>query len=155
MLKKCVKRAFVFLLCVSYLVINPHFSFFSVKNVYALPSSVMVKGTSVNVRSGPGTSYSLLGTVPLGYKLTPTESLNDATGNGKTWYRFRYNNQNAYIRSDFTKEMSTYVYDAAFENDLNIKGLTRFIIIAFRVKSERTAICPLNDFFHSAANQIC
>ncbi len=122
MLKKCVKRAFVFLLCVSYLVINPHFSFFSVKNVYALPSSVMVKGTSVNVRSGPGTSYSLLGTVPLGYKLTPTESLNDATGNGKTWYRFRYNNQNAYIRSDFTKEMSTYVYDAAFENDLNIKG---------------------------------
>ena len=122
MLKKCVKRAFVFLLCFSYLVVSPHFRFLGVKIVYALPSSVMVKGTSVNMRSGPGTNYSLVGTLPLGYKLTPIEALSDASGNGKTWYKFKYNNQNAYIRTDFTKEMSTYVYDAAFENDLNMKG---------------------------------
>ena len=82
MLKKHLKKAFVFLMCVSLIVIEPHLSFFSVLYTYALPSSVFVKGTSVNIRSGPGTSYSILGTVPLGYKLTPTDSFSDTSGNG-------------------------------------------------------------------------
>ena len=122
MLRKCLKRAFAFLVCVSFLVVNPNLSRFSVYFTYALPSSVMIKGTQVNIRSGPGTNYSILGTLPLGYKLTPTSSLDDSSGNGKTWYRFAYNNQNAYVRSDFTKEMSTYVYDANFEAELTMKG---------------------------------
>ena len=122
MLKKCMKRAFVFLMCVSFFIVDPHFIFFSAIYTYALPSAVSVKGTSVNIRSGPGTAYSLLGTVPLGYKIAPLESISDSSGNGKTWYRFRYNDQNAYIRSDFTKEMSTYSYDATFEAELNMQG---------------------------------
>ena len=122
MLRKWLKRAFVFLVCYSILTSLPPIRYIGVICTYALPSSVSIKGTSVNVRSGPGTSYSILGTVPLGFKLSPTDLLSDTSGNGKSWYRFRYNNQNAYIRSDFTKEMSTYVYDASFEADLNMKG---------------------------------
>ena len=122
MLKKCMKRAFTVLMCVSFFIVDPHFIFFGAIYSYALPSAVSVKGTSVNIRSGPGTSYSLLGTVPLGYKLNPLDSLNDSSGNGKIWYKFRYNDQNAYIRSDFTREMESYSYDATFEADLNMKG---------------------------------
>ena len=122
MLKKCMKRAFVILMCVSFFIVDPHFIFFGAFYSYALPSAVYVKGTSVNIRSGPGTSYSLLGTVPLGYKIAPLDTISDSSGNGKSWYRFRYNDQNAYIRSDFTKEMSTYSYDATFEAELNMKG---------------------------------
>lgn len=130
MLRKYVKRAFVFLLCVSFFITNTKLSNFSV--VHALPSSVMVKGTSVNVRSGPGTTYGLLGTLPLGYKLTPLEALNDSGGNGKTWYRFQYNNQSAYIRSDFTRETANYVYDANFEADLAAKGFPESYKVGLR-----------------------
>ena len=119
-LKKCLERAFVIFVCISFVVVNPHFN--NVAIAYALPSTLLVNGTSVNVRSGPGTTYSILGTVPLGYKFKPTESLDDVSGNGRYWYRFKYNNQNGYIRSDYTKETIAYIYDAAFEAELNIKG---------------------------------
>ena len=49
------------------------------------------------------------------------EVLNDSQTNGKTWYKFNYNGQNGYIRSDFCKEATPYVYDANFENDLTVK----------------------------------
>lgn len=117
-----VKKAFVFLLCASFFIINPHFSFLGAIYTYALPSSVSVKGTSVNVRSGPGTSYRILGTVSLGFRFAPLELQNDVAANGKKWYKFNYNGQNAFIRSDFTKETATYTYDAQFEADLSMKG---------------------------------
>lgn len=113
MLKKMIKRAFVFLLCVTFFITNN-------VNTYALPSSVMIKGTSVNVRSGPGTSYRILGTVSLGYKITPLEIKNDVSSNGKKWYGFNYNGQNAYVRTDFVKETTSYVYDFQFEQELEI-----------------------------------
>ena len=122
MLKNCQKRAFVFLVCVILIMGLPHTRFFGAFNLYAYPHDVYVKGTTVNVRSGPGTNYSIIGTVPLGYKLSPVEEMNDASGNGRYWYRFRFNNQNGYIRTDFTKEMTAYTYDAMFEADLNMKG---------------------------------
>lgn len=122
MLRKMVKKAFVFLLCASFFIINPHFSFLGAIYTYALPSSVSVKGTSVNVRSGPGTSYRILGTVSLGFRFAPLELQNDVAANGKKWYKFNYNGQNAFIRSDFTKETATYTYDAQFEADLSMKG---------------------------------
>lgn len=122
MLKKMIKRAFVFLLCVSFFIVQPHFSFLGAIWTYALPSSVSVKGASVNVRSGPGTSYRVLGTVSLGFRLIPIDIQNDVSSNGKKWYKFIYNEQNAFIRTDFTKESSSYTYDAEFEADISMKG---------------------------------
>ena len=121
MLRKCVKSTFIFFMCVSFIIVNPHFGSFCVINTYAIPNSVTVKGTSVNVRSGPGTNYRLIGTVQLGYRIIPLEVLNDSQTNGKTWYKFNYNGQNGYIRSDFCKEATPYIYDANFENDLTVK----------------------------------
>ena len=132
MLRKILKRAFAFLLCSSFFIVNPHFSFFGAIYTYALPSSVSVKGTSVNVRSGPGTSYRILGTVSLGYRLTPMDIQNDASSNGKKWYKFMYNGQNAFIRTDFTKESVTYSYDAEFEADLSMKGFPESYKVGLR-----------------------
>lgn len=132
MLKKMIKRAFVFLLCVSFFIVNPHFNFLSAIYTYALPSSVSVKGTSVNVRSGPGTSYRILGTVSLGYRLMPLDVQNDVFANGKKWYKFSYNGQNAYIRTDFTKESVSYVYDAEFEAELSMKGFPESYKVGLR-----------------------
>ena len=132
MLRKMVKRAFVFLLCVSFFIVNPHFSFFNAIYTYALPSSVTVKGTSVNVRSGPGTSYRILGTVSLGYRILPIEEQKDVSSNGKKWYKFLYNGQNAFIRTDFTKESATYTYDVEFEADLSRKGFPESYKAALR-----------------------
>lgn len=132
MLKKMVKRAFILLLCASFFIVNPHFSFLGAIYTYALPSSVSVKGTSVNVRSGPGTSYRILGTVSLGFRLVPLDMQNDVSSNGKKWYKFNYNGQNAYIRSDFTKEAANYVYDAQFEADLSMKGFPESYKVGLR-----------------------
>lgn len=125
MLKKMIKRAFVFLLCVTFFITNN-------VNTYALPSSVMIKGTSVNVRSGPGTSYRILGTVSLGYKITPFEIKNDVSSNGKKWYGFNYNGQNAYVRTDFVKETTSYVYDFQFEQELDRQGFPESYKVGLR-----------------------
>lgn len=125
MLKKMIKRAFVFLLCVTFFITNN-------VNTYALPSSVMIKGTSVNVRSGPGTSYRILGTVSLGYKTTPLEIKNDVSSNGKKWYGFNYNGQNAYVRTDFVKETTSYVYDFQFEQELDRQGFPESYKVGLR-----------------------
>ena len=132
MLRKMLKRAFAFLLCCSFFIINPHFNYWGAIWTYALPSSVTVKGTSVNVRSGPGTTYRILGTVSLGFRLLPLDMQNDVSANGKKWYKFNYNGQNGFIRSDFTKEATAYVYDAEFEADLSRKGFPESYKVGLR-----------------------
>lgn len=84
------------------------------------------------MRSGPGTSYRVLGTVSLGYRLNPIEIQNDASSNGKSWYKFVYNGQDAFIRTDFTKETANYVYDAEFEADLSMKGFPESYKVGLR-----------------------
>ena len=120
------------MLCVSFIIVEPHFVFFSVNYSYAAASSFIVKGTQVNVRTGPGTNYKLLGTVPLGFRIVPLDTKKDSSSNGKLWYKFLYNNQNAYIRSDFCREAKAYVYDANFEADLTSKGFPESYKIGLR-----------------------
>lgn len=120
--KKWGKKFFLCLIIISLLLTYPHFNFLCVLETYALPTQVSVKGTTVNVRSGPGTTYKILGTVALGYKIFPISSEKDKSGNGKTWYKFLYDGKDAYVRSDLVKEMASYEYDATFEAELNMKG---------------------------------
>ena len=118
---KNLKRLLVVLLVINLLVLNPYNNVFFVQKTYA--AEVQVKNTNVNVRSGPGTSYKVLGQVSLGFKITILDTVKDATNNGKTWYKFMYNgNANAYIRSDFCKASSTYTYDGPFEARLQQQG---------------------------------
>lgn len=51
---------------------------------------------TLNVRSGAGTSYTILGTIRKG---TTVEILqkNCATANGYTWHKIRYNNTDGYV----------------------------------------------------------
>ncbi len=53
-----------------------------------------VKGTGVRVRSGPGTGYSILGTVNSGASMS-------VTGVNGNWYRVSYNGYTGYVRSDY------------------------------------------------------
>lgn len=66
-------------------------------------TAVNKKGTvndgPVNVRSGPGTGYSKIGSVAKGTSITVlAKSKNSA---GETWYRFNYSSKKGYIRSDY------------------------------------------------------
>ena len=53
-----------------------------------------VKGINVNVRSGPGTGYSVLGSVSTGQSFS-------VTGVSGGWYKISYNGATGYISSDY------------------------------------------------------
>lgn len=125
LVKKCIfknlKRLLAAFIAINFVVVNPLNNIFFVEKTYA--AEVQVKSTNVNVRSGPGTSYKILGQVTLGNKITILETVKDASNNGKTWYKFMFNgNANAYIRSDFCKASSAYIYDGPFEARLQQQG---------------------------------
>lgn len=62
--------------------------------------TLTVNTYSVNVRSGAGTSFSVLGKVDKGVSITPVEVKQDE--NGQYWYRFLYRvGTYGYIRSDY------------------------------------------------------
>lgn len=132
MLKNIVKRAFVFFVVTSLLIIDSHLSVLNICEVFAAVNTVTVKATTVNVRSGPGTSYKSLGTVTLGDRINPLAVVRDNTDTSKQWYKFDFNNQEGYVRSDFCKEMIAYTYDAMFEADLQQKGFPESYKVGLR-----------------------
>lgn len=84
------------------------------KEVYA--RSATVTADAVNIRSGPGTGYNLLGKVVSGFRLDVVGQENDDSGN--VWYNFVFDGKSAYIRNDFIRLNPDYVYDENFENQL-------------------------------------
>ena len=87
---------------------------------YANSFNALVKATNVNIRSGPGTNFAVLGRLNAGFRINVLSESKDSQG--KTWYKFLYENKPAYIRSDFTKKSNTYVFDQNFENQLTNEG---------------------------------
>lgn len=87
---------------------------------YANSFNALVKATNVNIRSGPGTNFAVLGRLNAGFRINVLSESKDSQG--KTWYKFLYENRPAYIRSDFTKKSNTYVFDQNFENHLTNEG---------------------------------
>ncbi len=57
----------------------------------------------VNVRSGPGTDYDVLGSVSSGQKISSSETVTD--DNGDVWYAFSYNGTQGYVRADFVSSI--------------------------------------------------
>lgn len=118
MKKSIFKKIILFLLIISILFTDRIYN--DLQIVYADSLSMIVKATNVNVRSGAGINYAVLGRVSAGYRLNVTGSTKDSAG--KIWYRFNYNGKTAYIRSDFVKKSAIYVYDQNFENHLDSQG---------------------------------
>lgn len=74
---------------------------------------ITVTGSTVNVRSGAGTSYSVLGRVCAGNVLTISGSVE---ANGVTWYRLDYNGKEGYISGDYAKKVTTVQITGAVVN---------------------------------------
>ncbi len=59
-------------------------------------SQVIINGIGVNVRTGPGTEYSRVGSVSTGDKLP-------YVGESGNWYQVTYNGQTCYVSKDYAK----------------------------------------------------
>ena len=79
----------------------------------AVSGIVVVTGSTVNIRSGAGTSYSKLGKVGSGELLTCTGSI---VSDGTTWYMVDYNGQTGYISADYSRIASTVRVTGAVVN---------------------------------------
>ena len=71
----------------------------------------------LNVRSGPGTTYSVLYTLDNGTVVTVTDKEGD-------WYKISYNGQAGYVSGEYLilDENKDYVYDEDFEAALTAEG---------------------------------
>ncbi len=82
--------------------------------------TVTTSSSPLNVRSGPGTSYSKLGTLAKGSSVTITGSSKDK--NGKVWYQYQFSsNKTGYICSDYV-EVQTVNSDSEFEAYMTAQG---------------------------------
>ncbi len=88
---------------------------------YADGWSGKIKGTTVNVRSGPGTGYQAVDKLTNG---TSVSVSGQQTGSdGKVWYQIQYGaGKTGYVRSDYVKQQASYSSDADFEAYLNSQG---------------------------------
>jgi len=77
-------------------------------------------GISLNVRSGAGTGYSKLGSLPSGSVVTVLGSAK--ADNGKVWYKYQFSSGKlGWICSDYVK-VKTITSEPAFENYLEEQG---------------------------------
>jgi len=58
---------------------------------------VNTPGMTLNVRSGPGTTYSILGTLKHGEKITVTDE-------NSSWYKLTYNGKTGYVSKSYVKD---------------------------------------------------
>ena len=100
---------------------------------YAASNGVVSGATSLNIRSGPGTSYENITsssgraiTLPYGYSVTILEEVRDEEEEDYIWYRisFIYDGsvQEGYALSNYIKPRTTAVSDADFEAYMDSQG---------------------------------
>ena len=70
-----------------------------------------VKATSLNIRSGPSTSYSILGKLKLNDKV-------EVLGETSTWSKINYNGNTAYVSSEY---LSDSVIDSGSDNSTEVR----------------------------------
>ena len=74
-----------------------------IDTLISTPAATKYASSGANVRSGPGTGYSVLGDVSQG------ESL-QVTGQTSSWYQVKYNGRTAYISKSLVTDVYTPVY---------------------------------------------
>lgn len=90
----------------------------------AYGQTATVDATTLNVRSGPGTGYSLVARLNYG---TTVSTIGETTGSdGVLWYQIQYTSgtetRTGYVSSAYLKFPVSYSYDSDFESYLNSQG---------------------------------
>lgn len=93
-------------------------------SAYAQERSATINASSLNVRSGAGTSYSSVGKLGKGTAVTVVGE--KTASDGKTWYQIRYTSggstQTGYVLSTYVKFPVSYSHDSSFESKLSAQG---------------------------------
>ena len=101
---------------------------------YAATGSATVNATTLNVRSTPGTTGSVVKKLAYGAAVTVVSET--AGSDGKTWYKIQFSSgsgtQEGYVRSDYIKFPVSYSYDSTFENYLNSQGFPESYKVSLR-----------------------
>ncbi|MCI8517572.1 MAG: SH3 domain-containing protein [Hungatella sp.] len=124
MRKRTFKQGLAVLL-VLFMTINYAGSYLGRSPVVSLAdTAATVNATSLNVRSGPGTSYGTVGKLSYGVSINV---MGQSTGSdGKVWYQISFAQNGAwatgYVRSDYVKFPTSYQSDGNFERYLTDQG---------------------------------
>ena len=101
---------------------------------YAATGSATVNATTLNVRSTPGTTGSVVKKLAYGAAVTVVSET--AGSDGKTWYKIQFSSgsgtQEGYVWSDYIKFPVSYSYDSTFENYLNSQGFPESYKVSLR-----------------------
>ena len=93
-------------------------------SAYAQERAATINASSLNVRSGAGTSYSSVAKLGKGAAVTVVGE--KAASDGKTWYQIRYTSggstQTGYVLSTYVKFPVSYSHDSSFESQLSAQG---------------------------------
>ncbi len=82
---------------------------------------VVTEGSNLNIRSGPGTEYAKVTSLPKGTIVNITGSSNDT--DGELWYKITYNNVEGFGKGEyFTVFDRPTEGDDAFETELTLQG---------------------------------
>ncbi|WP_313073911.1 dockerin type I domain-containing protein [Lacrimispora sp.] len=105
-------------------------------NAYAYTErSATVNATSLNVRSGPGTTYSIVTKLTNGASVSVTDEKNGS--DGALWYQIRVSNSagqkvTGYVTKSYLKFPTTYTQDGNFESQLTAEGFPESYKIRLR-----------------------
>lgn len=93
-------------------------------SAYAQERSATINASSLNVRSGAGTSYSSVAKLGKGTAITVVGE--KSASDGKTWYQIRFTSggttQTGYVLSTYVKFPVSYSHDSSFESKLSAQG---------------------------------
>ncbi len=92
---------------------------------FAFAATTVMTGTvkvsdSLNVRSGPGTTYSIVGSLLPNDTVTIHETVKDA--GGSNWYRVTKDSLSGYVSAAYVQVNATYETDEEFEEYLTAQG---------------------------------
>lgn len=94
-------------------------------SITSYASTARVNATTLNVRSGPGTTYSVAGKLTNGNTVTV---VGQTTGtDGRTWSQIQYTGSGGkeavgYVLAAYLKSPTSYSHDSSFESYLNSQG---------------------------------
>ncbi len=115
----CRKKNFIFIMLLAAAIL--------LAALFAAVSADAATGTvnadiGLNVRSGPGTGYALLGALYDGTSVTILETAKDK--NGEDWYKISADGLTGYVKASFIvlDEEIDYIYDEEFEKYLTSQG---------------------------------